>query len=146
VVQLSITPSGSVQVAHGANQAFTIQANAGYMIQDVLADGVSIGPVPVHAFYEVVSDHRISATFILQKVTHTITSVAGPGGRILPEGKISVPHASNAVFRIMPDPNYSIAGVAVDGTPVGAVAGHVFYNVTSDHVIYAVFRYSPKSK
>jgi hypothetical protein len=38
----SISPSGSVSVTQGASQAFTITANTGYQVKDVLVDGVSL--------------------------------------------------------------------------------------------------------
>ncbi|MDD5194778.1 MAG: C25 family cysteine peptidase, partial [Candidatus Omnitrophica bacterium] len=58
-----ITPSGSVSVNHGANQAFSITANGGYKIQSVLVDGSSIGAVSTHTFNNVTANHTISATF-----------------------------------------------------------------------------------
>ena len=38
----TITPSGSVSVAYGANQSFTIAANQGYHISRILVDGSPI--------------------------------------------------------------------------------------------------------
>ncbi len=35
----SISPSGTARVASGANQTYTIKANAGYHVADVLVDG-----------------------------------------------------------------------------------------------------------
>jgi hypothetical protein len=41
----SISPSGAVVVAAGANQAFTITPDTCYHVADVLVDGISVGPV-----------------------------------------------------------------------------------------------------
>jgi hypothetical protein len=65
----TITPSGAVSVNSGASQAFTINANAGYVIADILVDGLSSWPFPnqnTSANYNinnVLADHTINATF-----------------------------------------------------------------------------------
>ena len=46
----SIAPSGQVQVALGASQTFTITADSGYHVDDVLVDGASVGAVTTYTF------------------------------------------------------------------------------------------------
>ena len=41
----TITPSGSVTVKAGADQAFDIQPNSGYTVSKVLVDGTDVGAV-----------------------------------------------------------------------------------------------------
>lgn len=60
----SISPSGAVSVNYGADQAFTITADTGYQIADVLVDGVSVSAVPSYTFTAVTADHTITASFI----------------------------------------------------------------------------------
>lgn len=60
-----ITPSGSVQVAIGSSQTFTISSDVGYHIEDVLVDGASVGAVGTYTFSNVTSSHTISATFAI---------------------------------------------------------------------------------
>ena len=60
----TITPSGAVQVNYGANQSFTIGANANYAISSVNVDGVDVGAVTSYTFNSVVAAHTISAVFI----------------------------------------------------------------------------------
>jgi len=74
----SITPSGAVPVNDGASQGFTIAANAGYVIQDVLVDGVSQGAVASYTFTNVTADHTISASFAADP-TSTINAVSPAG-------------------------------------------------------------------
>ncbi|MET3730829.1 T9SS type A sorting domain-containing protein [Moheibacter stercoris] len=59
----SISPSGDVEVNCGEDQTFNITADAGYIVSDVLVDGVSVGAVSTYTFTEVSADHTISATF-----------------------------------------------------------------------------------
>jgi hypothetical protein len=59
----SISPIGAVSVNYGANQSFTITANAGYSIANVLVDGTSIGAVTSYTFSNITAAHTISASF-----------------------------------------------------------------------------------
>jgi len=59
----SITPSGAVSVNIGSSPSFSISANAGYHVANVVVDGVSVGPVYGYEFSNVSADHTISAAF-----------------------------------------------------------------------------------
>lgn len=59
----SINPSGSVSVPLGGNKVFTITANAGYAIADVVVDGVSQGAISTYTFSNVTANHTITASF-----------------------------------------------------------------------------------
>jgi fibronectin type 3 domain-containing protein len=59
----SISPSGSVSVNHGASQTFTIAANSGYNVANVLVDGSSVGAVTTYTFTNVNANHSISASW-----------------------------------------------------------------------------------
>ena len=58
-----IAGSGMVIVPTGTNETFWITADSGYMIMDVLVDGVSVGGVDTYVFYNVMEAHTIEATF-----------------------------------------------------------------------------------
>ena len=60
----SISPSGAIDVDCGADQAFTITADSGYAVADVLVNGVSVGAVTTYTFENVTEDQTISATFM----------------------------------------------------------------------------------
>lgn len=62
----TINPSGDIQVAHGDSVEFIISPNPGYFIDDVLVDGISVGPVSVYKFRNVIANHTIHATFTLK--------------------------------------------------------------------------------
>ena len=59
----SISPSGRVAVPAGGSRTFTITADEGYVVADVLVDGVSVGPVGSYTFSNVRANHTISAIF-----------------------------------------------------------------------------------
>ncbi len=94
----NITPGGAVSVPCGQNQAFTITPNAGYNIQDVLVNGVSVGPVGTYTFVNVTGDSTISATFFIAGCATPATSTTGPDASI----------CSNQ--------NYTIVGATIGGS------------------------------
>lgn len=136
----SITPSGAVAVADGSDQSFTIAADSGFHIADVLVDSVSVGATSSYAFTNVTADHTISASFAVDAPnTHTITASAGSNGSIAPADAVSVTDGADQTFTITPNDGFHVAGVLVDGASVGAVATYTFTNVTANHTISASF-------
>ena len=134
----SISPAGSVSVTCGYSKTFSISANAGYTIQDVIVDGVSRGAITSYTFNPVTSDHSISATFAGVS-SYTITASAGSGGSISPSGSVSVSNGASKSLSITAASGYQIQDVLVDGVSVGAVSSYTFNNVTSNHTISASF-------
>ncbi|MEY4731396.1 MAG: hypothetical protein RL681_342, partial [Candidatus Parcubacteria bacterium] len=59
----TITPSGSVAVNQGSNQAFSIVPSSGYIVSDVLVDGVSQGKLDRYTFSSVTTTHTIDVSF-----------------------------------------------------------------------------------
>jgi len=79
-------------------------------------------------------------TSVQQDVTlYTITTTAGTGGSISPSGTVQVASGAPATFAILPNSGYTILGVTVDGSSVGAVTSYTFQNVTATHTIAATF-------
>ncbi len=60
----SITPSGDCNVNQNQDITFTITPNYGYVVADVLVDGVSVGAVTSYTFTNVTADHTIAASFL----------------------------------------------------------------------------------
>ncbi len=145
----TITPNGDVTVAEGADQEFTIVANAGYQIVSVMVDdaeAVALLVDGVYTFTNVMADHTINATFeAIPPTTYTITANAGSNGTITPNGTITVNEGADQAFTITPNAGFQIDAVVVDGQPVtltdADLAGYTytFTNVTADHTINATF-------
>jgi hypothetical protein len=85
----SISPSGAVAVANGGSQAFTITPNPGFLVQDVLVDGGSVGAVTSYPFTSVGADHTISASFVADP-SATINAVS-PGTFVTTTSNATVP-------------------------------------------------------
>jgi putative cell wall-binding protein len=70
----AITPNGIIELAYGSNQAFTITANNGYHVTDVLVNGSSVGAVTTYTVQNIQEATNISAIFAADPTpTPTIT-------------------------------------------------------------------------
>ncbi len=139
----TITPSGSVSVEDNTNKTFTIIANSGYSIENVLIDNISVGPVADYTFHNVTENHTISASFMadvpVDPVYYVINASAGSGGTITPNGSVSVEQYGSKTFSINPNTGYEVESVLVDNVSVGKVTSYTFSNVTSNRTISASF-------
>ncbi len=133
----TINPSGELEVNHGSSRVITIEPSEGYLIQDVVVDNASAGPVSSYTFSNIRSDHTVSAVF--EPIKFTVSSSAGAGGSIEPTGDIVVNYNADIVFSIIPDMGYHISDVIVDGISAGRVSEFTISNVRDDHVISAEF-------
>jgi hypothetical protein len=131
-----ISPSGVTSVEHSFDLSYTIVADSGYYISNVLVDGESVGAVTKYAFKYVTADHTISAVF---NAFCVITATAGENGSISPAGISTLKQGSNISFTMSPDPDYFVADVLVDGKSVGAVTEYTFTNITENHTISVTF-------
>ncbi len=133
----SISPSGTTTVNSGGSQTYTITPATGYSVSSVLVDGTSVGPVSTYTFSNVTANHTISATFAIN--TYTITASSGTNGSVIPSGATIVNYGSSHIYAVTPNTGYSVSGVTVDGSSVGAVTFYTFSNVTANHAISATF-------
>jgi parallel beta-helix repeat protein len=56
---------GDVLISQGGSHIFTITPDDYYQIDDVVVDGLSVGPVSTYTFQDVQQNHTIQATFVL---------------------------------------------------------------------------------
>lgn len=103
----TITPAGSIPVTEGQDQSFTIAADSGYAIADVLVDGASVGAVTSYAFNDVAAGHAIEARFAPLTGGISVSALSGDtdeSGTIAtftvvltraPAGNVQIPVASD---------------------------------------------------
>ncbi|MFV0479091.1 MAG: InlB B-repeat-containing protein, partial [Anaerorhabdus sp.] len=144
----SISPVGAITVVEGSDQTYIITPDAGYEIEDVLVDGVSVGAITSYTFSNVVQDHTIEVVFkTIPVVEYTIDASAQTGGSISPSGAVTVAEGANQSFTMTPDAGYQVKDILVDGVSVGVADSYNFSNVTENHTIEVQFeeaRYSLK--
>jgi hypothetical protein len=105
-----------------------------------MVDGVSQGAINTYTFANVKGDHTINAIFTTPgQPPSTIAYSAGLNGSIVPFSSNVVPYGGSLSFYIIPDINYYVQDVQVDGVSVGPWDTYTFTNVTADHTISATF-------
>ena len=128
-------------VGRGGSQTFTITPNAGYRINQVLVNGVNNAAAVAsgtYTFTNVQANQTIAASFTQSAAT--ITSSAGAGGSISPNGTQTVAIGGTQTYTITPNNGYAIDDVLVDGVNDGRRRGtYTFTNVTANHTIAATF-------
>jgi len=87
----AILPSGTIKVMKGGSQTFNIAPSAGYAVSDVAVDGVSQGAVTSYNFYDVTTDHSITAKFAPK--CNYLTLYGVPRSSALPTVNGSYSHA-----------------------------------------------------
>jgi hypothetical protein len=131
-----ITP-GTVTVNQGSSQTFTIISDIGYHIVDVLVDGVSKGAVTSWSLTNIKSDHTVAANFAID--TYIITATADANGVISPNGAITANYGDTLEFTIMPNANYQVVNVIVDGVSKGSITEYKFTEIVGNHTIEVEF-------
>ncbi len=74
----TITPSTPQLVPAGGSKLFTIAANSGYHVKNVLVDGASVGAVGTYEFKDVTEDHTIAASFERNPAVSITAPATGP--------------------------------------------------------------------
>ena len=138
----TISPSGTVNVASGGSQTFTITPNVGYAVSQVTVDSVNQGAITSYTFSNVTANHTISATFATT-TTYTITAFANPNGTMTPSGYVIVNQGANQTFTITPNSGYQVSQLTVDGVNQGANTTYTFSNVQANHTFTATFTINP---
>ena len=133
----TISPAGTSLVLCGDSLSYAISPDSCFIIQDVIIDGSSVGPISSYTFTNVNAPHSIHAVF--SQPSFTITSSAGPNGTISPLGSSLVICGGDLTFTIVPDSAYLILDVVVDGNSVGAISAFTFTNTGAPHTIHATF-------
>jgi len=129
-----ISPPAPQSVAAGENLLFTITADPGYHVADVLVDGASVGARSSYQFTNVQAGHTISASFAADTgPTVTITSPAG--GELWRRGSSQAVHwtlstpVSDGRFTLWASsPSGVLTQLTPPGAPVTALAGSTDYD------------------
>lgn len=112
-----IEPSTTKDYAYGSEVAFVITPNDGYVIKDVLIDGVSNAKAKENAKYtfsNLRANHKIEVSF--EVVTFTIVSSVGEGGTMSPNQITTIKNwGENHSVTYTPNDKFVISTIVVDG-------------------------------
>ena len=139
----TITPSGTILVPHWSNQGFSIVADTGYHIEDVLVDDESIGAIDTITFMHVFRNRSVYASFAIN--TYTISATSSENGSIDPMGEIMVEYGSNNLFTFLPDEGFEVFNVEINGDSIGPRNNYLFENVASNQTIHVIFDVSTRN-
>ncbi len=142
-----IEPSGDVPVKAGKEITFTMHPDPGYVIDNVVISGISVGAVSSWRFLPVNKDHTINVTFKLGRIPqYVIIATSGEHGKIEPKGEVIIDEEDKLTFIITPEPGYIINDVLVNKKSVGTKNSYTFSSVKADQTIQALFKKDIQSK
>ncbi|KAF5084684.1 Lamin Tail Domain protein [anaerobic digester metagenome] len=130
------TPAANQTVNHGGEVVFTIAANEGYHIKDVLVDGVSVGAVASYTFTNVTANASIETQFEIN--SYTVTAFAAPTAGGVITGAGSYTHLQEVTLTATPNEGYTFVRWRSGATTLSTSATYVF-NATADVEVAAVF-------
>ena len=120
----TITPEGTLWVYRGETPRFTVRADEGYRLKDVLVDGKSVGSDRTYRFDPVSKSHTISAEFVpldalpspedtgvadyLDTETHNVFLTGYPGNYFGPDDSLTRAQAAQIFYALLRDQNVPI--------------------------------------
>lgn len=115
--------SGVSTVSHGDKPVYSIIPQAGFHVEDVRVNGVSVGAVSSYSFSSGVSG-SVTISAVFGRNSYMVTPTSGAGGSISPSAVQSVTHGNTASFTITPATGYHLD--AVTGSCGGSLNGTTF--------------------
>ena len=110
---------------------------AGYHPVYIIDNGAPAAVTDPYVIGSVAADHQVIVSF--DPDTYPITASASAGGNISPSGTVLVSRGGDKTFGIVPDAQYHVADVLVDGSSVGALTSYTFAGVIAGHTISVSF-------
>ena len=134
---------GSVSpVDYGGKYKFRVKIQEGYTQSNIIvrANNMIINPSGDHYLINNISaDQHITINGVALN-QYKITAKAYYGGTITPTGTFMIEHGKSMPFDMLPNPNYVVSDVLVNGSSVGAVTTYLFNDVRADGKIEVYFK------
>ena len=134
----SISPQGISSVYYGTRPIYTITPNTGFVIDSLFVNGLKVDSISSYTFDSVKSNQTISVKFKVQ--TFTITSTAGNGGSISPQGTNTLNYGTKPIYTITPNTGFVIDTLFVNGLKVDSISSYTFDSVKSNQTISVKFK------
>ncbi|MCX8480569.1 MAG: fibronectin type III domain-containing protein, partial [Sediminibacterium sp.] len=135
----SIAPQGVSTVHYGEIPIYTITPNLGYVIDSVFVNNRPVNSINNNYIFDSVKTNQtIRAVFKLQ--TFTITSSAGNGGSIAPQGTSTVNYGDRPSYTITPNIGYEIDSITINGNKIANVNNIKLDSVKANQTIRVVFK------
>lgn len=138
----TVTPNGMVEVVPGGSVDFSIVPEEHNELLSLTLDGEDVTADIVDSTYtisDVNAEHNLVATFTER---YAVTASATEGGQIVTEGVTIVDRGESVSYVVIPDTDYRLSAIMVDGEHVDLEPGSYIYtleNIEADHTVVAVF-------
>ncbi|MBQ6275552.1 MAG: fibronectin type III domain-containing protein [Bacteroidales bacterium] len=138
----TVTPNGMVEVVPGGSADFSIVPEEHNELLSLTLDGEDVTADIVDNTYtisDVNAEHNLVATFTER---YAVTASATEGGQIVTEGVTVVDRGESVSYVVIPDTDYRLSAIMLDGEPVELEQGSFIYtieNIESDHIVVAMF-------
>ncbi|MBR1641115.1 MAG: InlB B-repeat-containing protein [Butyrivibrio sp.] len=150
-VNISVNPqdTGKVEGAGKYNKETKVEVKAraydGYEFTGWSINGQIVSRDEKYTIDKIRNDINIVANFMKKNaITYKLTSgIANQGGSIVPSGDLVVAEGSSVTYNIVPQADYNISAVLVDGKNIGAASSYTFNNIKGGHTITASFEKKP---
>ena len=132
--------SNAVSLDSGNTVRITFTANVGYTIDSVIVNGMlNNDSIIGYTFRNINSNQQIRVVYKLK--TFTITSSAGIGGSISPQGITNINYGLNQTYIISPNAGNGLDSLFIDDVlNKDSITSYTFKNITANHKIRATFK------
>ncbi|MBP3284399.1 MAG: hypothetical protein J6M02_02745 [Clostridia bacterium] len=110
-----------------------------YVFQYWTSEGITLTDTSAENLSFTMPIDHVTLTANYVYASKPITATAGANGSISPSGTIEVNWGESQTYTMIPDANYLVSDVVVDGVSVGAVTNYTFTNVKEEHTIHVEF-------
>ncbi len=152
MVDITVSPqdTGKVEGAgkynKGSKAELKAKAYDGWEFKGWSINGQMVSNDAKYTIDKIKNDVNIVANFMKKDVpTYKLVSgIATAGGSIVPSGDYIVQQGGSVTYNIVPQNDYRITSVIIDGKNIGAVSSYTFNNVKGGHTITAAFEKIPQ--
>ncbi len=152
----TISPDGATNVVVGENQTYTITPNKGYIIDNVIVDGESVGAVSTYTFSNVAEAHTILASFVKKytvtytktwsAIQNTYTTLKNAYGTNYLYGKTAKYYANGEEKEISVDTNRNVANLTDEISYDSTTESNQYVNLNAGSFPNLHFEFTNKTK
>jgi hypothetical protein len=129
-----VSPSSSQQIMEGNSLDFTFTPDNGFVVENVIVDGVNMGTISSYSLNNIMANHNISVVF--GSTPSYVININGDENASYPTGKNFVIKSGDSILvQFGAQKGYRIKNVVIDGQSFGHLAFYHFYDVKSNHEI-----------
>jgi len=129
----------------GTKVELRAQAYDGYEFTGWTINSQVVSKDAKYTINEIKSDINVVANFkkVDAKTYKLVSGIANAGGAIVPSGDYVVPEGASLTYNVVPQADYNISAVIIDGKNIGAVSSYTFNNIRGGHTITVSFEKKP---